>query len=121
MNARDWDALGDCYAEDFELIDHRALGLGAAARARTRSAGCYRSGPSVAPDVEIRFEALAGDDEHIALRFGGYGHAAEGGGAMEYVVLAVATLRDGRILRAELFDVDDEAAALARLAELTSG
>ena len=40
---------------------------------------------------------------------------------MEYVVIALVTVRDGRIVRDELFDLDDEAAALARLAELTGG
>ena len=40
---------------------------------------------------------------------------------MEYVVIVVATLRDGRWQRAELFDAGDEAAALARLPSCTDG
>ena len=32
------------------------------------------------PDIELRFESLAGDDERIAVCIGGYGHAADGGG-----------------------------------------
>ena len=81
----------------------------------------FRTWVELVPDLDFRFEALAGDEQNIAVRIGGYGHAAEGGGAMEYVVLAVATLRDGRWQRAELFDDGDEEAALARLAELTDG
>ena len=49
---------------------------------------------------------------------GGRGHAAEGGGAMEYVVTSLATIRDGRNLRGELFDADEEPAAMARFEEL---
>ena len=37
----------------------------------------YRTWVQVAPDVEMRFEVLAGDDEHIVMRAGGYGTADE--------------------------------------------
>ena len=60
-NARDWEALGDCYAEDYELIDRRALGW-EPLRGRRRSSRCIRSWVELVPDVEVRFETLAGDD-----------------------------------------------------------
>ena len=78
-------------------------------RGPAAAVGMFRSWIDIAPDAEVRFETLAGDGEHIAVRFGGYGHAADGGGAMEYVVIGPVTVRDGRELRAELFDPEDEA------------
>ena len=54
--------------------------------------------------MELWFESLAVDGDHGVVRFGGRGHAAAGGGAMEYVVTAVLTIRDGRILHSEMFD-----------------
>ena len=117
VNARDWDGLAACYAEDSVSIDRRPLGWEDTG-GREEIVEVYRSWIEVAPDAELRFEALDGDDEHIALRLGGDGHAADGGGRLEYEVIVVATVRDGRIVRAERFDAGEEAAALARLAEL---
>ena len=67
--------------------------------------------------MEVRFETVAGDDEQILIRFGAYGHARSesGGGAMEYVVLVVVTLRDHLFVRAEIFDLDAEDEAYAQL------
>ena len=117
MNSRDWDAIEDRYTEDFELIDHRLLGWGSLRGGRAM-ADFWRSWVEIVPDVEVRFEMLAGDDEHAALRFGGYGHAAEGGGEMEYSMTQAVSFRDGRLRRVELFEFDDEALALARFQEL---
>jgi ketosteroid isomerase-like protein len=115
--ARDWGALGDCFAEDFESVEHRALGW-EPIRGREGVVELYRSWVGVAPDAETRFEALAGDAKHLVVRVGGHGHAAEGGGLMEYVITVVSTIRDGRIARSEYFDPGEESAALARLEEL---
>ena len=59
----------------------------------------YRSWVDIAPDLEVSFELLDGDDEHIAARYGARGHAADGGGEMEYFVIAVTSVRDGRVAR----------------------
>ena len=77
----------------------------------------------LAPDLELRFEVLDGDDRHVALVSGGHGHAATeaGGGAFVVESVFVFSLADGRIHRAEQFDLDQRDAALARLAELTDG
>ena len=94
--ARDWDALGECYADDHVLIDHRVLGWEplrgpdamvdmfrswVEARAGPRGVGsrCWRATTSTS-----------------AVRYGTRGHAAEGGGAMEVVVIAVGRVSDGR-------------------------
>ena len=78
----------------------------------------FRSWVELVPDIEPRFETLAGDEERIVVRFGGYGHAADGGGPLEYVTLDVATIRDGRQVRAELFDAADVQGARCTAREL---
>jgi len=119
VNAYDWDGVADSFAQDFELVDRRSLGW-EPLRGREAIVELYRTWVQVAPDVEMRFEVLAGDDEHIVMRAGGYGSAAAdaGGGPMEVVVILVSTVRDGRFSRGEQFEADDEARALARYQEL---
>ncbi len=117
VNSRDWEAIEDRYTEDFELIDHRLLGW-EPMRGGDAMVKFYRSWVELAPDIEVRFETLAGDDEHAALRFGGYGHAAEGGGEMEYSNTQAVSFSDGRVRRVEIFEFGDEARALARFHEL---
>ena len=116
-NARDWDGLRACYLEEHEQIDHRTLGW-EVLRGAEAMVDMFRSWDDVAPDVELWFEVLAVEGEHGVAHMGGRGHAAEGGGWMEYVVTSLATVRDGRNLRGELFDAGEGAAAMARLAEL---
>ena len=115
--ARDWAALVDCYTEDYTTVERRALGwepmIGGPA-----VVDMYRSWVDVVPDVELRFEVFAADDEHLAVRYSGHGHAAAGGGEMEYVTTMAARIRDGRLLLCEMFEADGEAAALARYEEL---
>ena len=117
VNSRDWDAIEDVYTEDFESIDHRALGW-EPMRGGRAIADFFRSWVDVVPDIELRFTVLAGDEEHAVVQFVGWGHAAEGGGEMEYLTLNAMSFRDGRCRRVERFEADDEALALARFEEL---
>ena len=121
INEQDWDALADCYTEDFELIDHRVLGW-KPIRGPEGLVQYFRSWAGIGTEGDCWFEALAGDDEHLAARAGVRGLAAEvGGGPAECVLIAVTTIRDGRFARTELLGADEEDAALARLVELTDG
>jgi hypothetical protein len=119
VNARDWEAVRDCFADDYESCDHRMLGY-EPARDPEEVVSFFRSWEEAAPDGQAWFEWLGGDDEHVVVRFGGHGHAADelGGGALEIVIVIVATVRDGRIRRTEYFEDGDEAAAFAHLAAL---
>jgi hypothetical protein len=121
INTRDWEAVADCFVEDYHSADHRVLGWEEIA-GREAIVDLYRSWAATAPDMEVSFERLGGDDDHMAMRWGGRGHAAAdmGGGAAELWLIQVVTVRDGRIAFTERFDEGDEGAALACLAERQS-
>ena len=80
----------------------------------------FQSWAAMSADMEISFEALASDDEHIATRFTAHGHSSSdlGGGVWELALVLAASLCDGRIAQVELFDGDGDAAAVDRYAEL---
>ncbi len=107
----------DLYTEDSELIDHRKLGWEPLRGARAM-VDFFRSWIEIVPDGQLRFTVLAGDDTHAVVRYVGWGHAAEGGGEMEYATIQALSFGDGRFSRGEIFEDDDEALALARFQEL---
>jgi hypothetical protein len=119
INAHDWDAVADCVTEDYESDENRMLGW-EPLRGPEGVVGHFRSWVEIAPDAEFSFEWLGGDDEHPVVRFGGSGHAADamGGGAFEYFIVIVETVRDGRFSHGTFFELGDEAAAFAHLADL---
>ena len=119
VNARDWEAFEDCFTDDSELVDRRSLAWETIAGAEG-NVEMQRSWVKLVPDIEIRLDVLASDDEHIALRWTGVGHAADGGGAVDYAGLVVANVRERHVAHAEIFDRDDEEGALARFEELRS-
>lgn len=114
----DWEAFADAVADDFRYLEHRTMGWDI--EGKDDFVDMFRTWHELVSWSELRFETLAGDDTHVALIFGGVGVATAelGGGRLEYPVLQVATIRDGRIARAEQFDPEDEAAALERLETL---
>lgn len=120
VDARDWEAVADCMTEDFRSVDHRVLGW--EPMGREGVVDVYRSWAEAVPDMQLAFERLGGDDDHMAMRSIGRGHAAAemGGGAAEVRMILVATVRHGRIAFSERFDDADEGAALACLAERQS-
>jgi hypothetical protein len=117
VDARDWAAVADCFAQDYHAVDHRLLGW--EPMGREGVVDVYRSWAAAVPDMQVAFERLAGDEDHMAMLWSGRGRAAAdmGGGAAEVGLILVATVRHGRIAFTERFDVDDEGAALARLAD----
>jgi ketosteroid isomerase-like protein len=119
-NARDWAAASEMNAEDYVGIDHRTLGWDPM-QGPDAAIDLYRSWVAMVPDMEFSSDILASEDEHYVYLHTGRGHAADSGGAMEYVALAVTTLRDGRAVRSEIFADDDLAGAMARYEELRRG
>ncbi len=112
-NARDWEAFAELWAPDYEGVDHRSPAVWGVLRGPAAPVELWRSWTGIAPDAEFRFETLASDDERIAVRVEGSGHAAEsaGGGPLEYEISLVATISGGRTVRNDWFDSDADALA----------
>ena len=121
-NARDWAALRACFADDYLSVDHRALGW-EPQQGADDTVVLYRSWVEIAPDFESHFDVLAGDDQHVAVRLDARGHGADdvGGGELELVIVAVGTVCYGVMACSELYETQDEGAALARLRDLGAG
>ena len=115
--ARDLQALLELHAEDWTLVDHRALGW-----EEMRGLDGYREGMrslfSMSPDIRVEIDdVLACDERVIATRLGyrGIGRQA---GEFEFLIGNVTVVEGGRGVSVELYDYDDDAAMLARYAEL---
>jgi class 3 adenylate cyclase/tetratricopeptide (TPR) repeat protein/type II secretory pathway predicted ATPase ExeA len=106
FNRRDWDALRDGYAADIESVDHRLASLG-----ETRGVDAvldrHRGFAEVMPDgvhVVRRFVSCTSDAVIIEER-------GVSSSAFRMDRLTVMRMRDGRVTRAEMFDIDDLASA----------
>ena len=108
------------FAPDLEFVDHRLLGTWNASGAESMLEQ-FRSLNEVAEDTVMRWDELLGlVPEAILIRAIHYGTELSGGGAYEReYLLVLAAGSDGRLRHGELFDVGEEAAALARFDELT--
>jgi class 3 adenylate cyclase/ketosteroid isomerase-like protein/tetratricopeptide (TPR) repeat protein len=116
----DLDAWCATIADDFELLDHRVLGVGAlhggdAMRANFRAMFALETHHAVGV-----VDVLAARPDAVLARFGNSGVARDSGGTFERWFLQIVVIgRDGRIVRMEYFDDDRDADALARFDELT--
>ena len=117
VNTRDLQGLGRLFAADYASIDHRLLGWDTV-RGPAAMIELYRSWFELVPDMEVCAEILAGDDRGAVFLQSGSGHAADGGGEVEYAAIVCSTYRDGLIAGSEIFEADDRAGALARYDEL---
>jgi ketosteroid isomerase-like protein len=118
-NAHDLQAWSELFAEDYVLVDHRAVGWGTLSgrEALRRNTAEALHG---APDINMHIdEVLARDDQVVASLVTYRGHTRAGGGGWELPVGCVTLYRDGRAVSADLYDPDDRDAILARFAELT--
>ena len=64
-------------------------------------------------------EVLACDDRVIATRIAARGHASDGAGEAAFLVGHVTVVEGGRVVSLDQYDYDDDAAMLARYAELS--
>jgi class 3 adenylate cyclase len=119
--SRDLEGIGALHAEDAVVLDHRALPW-EAARGRSAVVGLHESGLSAFPDLWLDVvEVLACDPRVLALRSKLRGHGTEGGGEMEVPVGGVIVVEHERVVRMELYEIDDRSAMLARYEELGGG
>jgi class 3 adenylate cyclase/tetratricopeptide (TPR) repeat protein/ketosteroid isomerase-like protein len=113
------DRAATVMASDFESVDHRPLSTWS-----MRGGGVFlehlRALREVANDIVIRVqEVLALEPSAVLIRRMHSGTERLGGGAYERPFLVLfATASDGRLARAEWFDDDREAEALARFEEI---
>ena len=117
-NGRDRAALRARFADDVVVEDHRHTGIG-----RIEGSAAYVDANAVlwdlAPDQRIEFGSsfLAFDRHGLVATLRRAGTLPDGGAfESEYVWLSLA--RDGRITHLELFEVEQQGAALARFEEL---
>lgn len=115
----DLEAILARYGKSFVCVDHRNLRTWSA-RNRNEWADHLRSQFELSSDVTGKVEDLLAFTPFVHLcrrTFGGTIRAS--GGAFENVYLAVETFdQDGHCARMELFEPEEEAAALARFDEL---
>jgi class 3 adenylate cyclase/tetratricopeptide (TPR) repeat protein len=116
------DGWCDSVADDFELVDHRVLGIGS-----LRGGEAMRANFRAMFELEDIFEVSIDDvtalrSNAILVRGGNSGVIRSSGGAYERRFLQLwSTGSDGRFDRFEYFDADKEAEALARFDELVAG
>ena len=107
------DAFAACCSDDFAMIDHRALGFGTLAR--SDYADLLRTANDVSgPRVNLIRRVVDVVDGATLVDVVLFSSDAE------WSVLMLSVLRDDLLWRHELFAIDDEAEAKARLAELTA-
>ncbi len=114
-NARDWAGLRELFADDIEHRDHREVGLWHVEGADDLVAQLAQTA-QVTPDVRASLDVLAHDTGLLATR-----HRWNGtfeGAPMEVRVGQVTAVQDGRYVRIEQFEPDDDAAIMARFEEL---
>jgi class 3 adenylate cyclase/tetratricopeptide (TPR) repeat protein len=113
------DRWCDSVADDFELVDHRVLGIGS-----LRGGEAMRANFRAMYELEDIFEVSIDDvtalrSNAILVRGGNSGVIRSSGGAYERRFLQLWSMgSDGRFDRFEYFDADKEAEALARFDEL---
>jgi ketosteroid isomerase-like protein len=118
--SRDPDSVLELYAEDYALIDHRALGW-EEVRGRDAIGEVLRHSLATQPNVELEIdEVLACDDRVIVLCLTWRGRGVKAG-ELAYTVGQVNVVENGRWLSTENFEPEDRQAMIARFAELGGG
>src|SRR5262249_9841019 len=118
----DLDRSAAILDSSIESIDHRTLGTWS-----SRGAEAFlqnlRAWPMVAESLTLRIDdVLAVRPDAFLGRWTNFGTDRVGGGTFERPYLRLVRFgADGRLTRAEVFDVDRDTEALARFDELTSG
>jgi hypothetical protein len=119
--SRDLDAFIALFAEDWQMVDHRAGGWESAI-GREACRVLTASVLAVSPDVRFAVdEVLACDERVVAMRASYHGSGIGGRGRFAFEAGFVTVIADGLSTRVDIYEYDDNDALLARFADLTRG
>ena len=117
--SRDLDAFIELFDERWRMVDHRTGGWESAIgreACRVLTASVY----AVSPDVRFAVdEVLACEERVVAMRASYHGSGIGGRGRFAFEAGFVTVVRDARSISAEAYEYEDNAAMLARFAELS--
>ena len=116
----DLERLPSVYAPAAHLVDHRFLGTWSARNA-AGIIGHFRAQLDLAPDFAARYEdVFAAAADVLVVRMAFFGTARDSGGPFENRICVVLTYdADGRVAANDVYEAEQDAAALARFDALT--
>jgi hypothetical protein len=119
--ARDLDAFMEMFAPGWQMIDHRA-GMSTEPIGVETCRAWTASVLAVSPDVRFAIdEVLACDERVVAMRASYHGQGPGGHGEFAFISGFVTLVEQGHSVHVDQYEYDDDAAMLARYAELTRG
>jgi class 3 adenylate cyclase len=118
---RELERCLELYAEDWLLIDHRAIGWDET-RGRDGAAAIIRSAFDGSPDMRLEIDEVLECDQHVlAMRASWRGTTMEGGGELAIQLGLVLAVESGRMARMEMYEPGDTQSMIARYEELGGG
>jgi len=115
---RDWEAARACLADDFELRDHRLLGLGVIGRDAWIE--WVRAEADLTREVHSESSWILAWSRSGQVRAGRVRGTLRDGGEFEHLFVSVSCTDGEHIRRHETFEIGDAERALARFAELSA-
>jgi ketosteroid isomerase-like protein len=118
INSRDWDAFLSMYAHDYLLVDNRLMGWGEL-QGPEQMVEVLKGTIELAPDAALSLLELLDFDLDVGLGVARQTYTGQwDGGAYEIAWDSVMLVEDGRLIRGEVFGLDQVEAMRARVAEL---
>jgi ketosteroid isomerase-like protein len=119
-NSRQQDELRALYAKGYELIDHRPMPWDNVSGGEGVTA-LVDGMLQVSPDAIVRLDVLDDDGGEVVAYRQTWSGTFGGSGLAEIEIDTVSVVRDGAIVRSELFDPDQGDELRRRVAELRGG
>jgi hypothetical protein len=117
LETRDWQAWASGQAPDFRYRDHRRLGFGNTVGDADALLHLMQSTVELAPDAHYRYDHIR-ISRRGTFRQGMLAGTRDGGAFESPMFLVFEVDEEGRITRADSYDIVDRDGALARAAEL---
>jgi ketosteroid isomerase-like protein len=114
FNQADIDAMMQLWHPDSEYVDHRPIGWETMGREQVRELN--RSAFSVVADVRRETTVVADPNDTVVCLVRFSGHAVDGGGEVELEYVEVTVVRDGLIVRRDIYSEIEQALAEVGLA-----